>query len=112
MKIITTHEAAVRLGIHFTTLAQHIAKGKLPSPSVIEVGSRTIHAWTEEEIERARELLPKIANGRKTRHRRKQVAVGNQQLAEPKSKTKTKTQARAATEASTPVPHASHHKKK
>lgn len=28
----------------------------------------TIHFWTEEEIEHVRELLPKIANGRKTRY--------------------------------------------
>jgi len=73
MKVISTHEAAKLLGIHFTTLAQHIAKRKLPAPTVIEVGSRTIHAWTEAEIERARKLLPKIKNGRKTRYRKNRL---------------------------------------
>ena len=33
----------------------------------------TIHLWTEEEIEHVRKLLPKIANGRKTRHKKKSV---------------------------------------
>jgi len=31
-------------------------------------GIRPTHIWTEEEIERIRKLLPKIANGRKTRY--------------------------------------------
>ena len=43
-----------------------------------------MHAWTEEEIEAVRKLLPKIANGRKTRYKKKQSA-----------KPKMKTQARA-----------------
>jgi hypothetical protein len=50
--------------------------------------------WTEAEIETARQLLPKIANGRKTRYK-KQSAVSNQQSA----KAKKKTQARV------PAPH-------
>lgn len=73
MKIISTREAAKRLGIHFTTLAHHIVNGKLPEPSVIQFGKNSMHAWTEEEIERARKLLPKIANGRKTRHQRQKT---------------------------------------
>jgi excisionase family DNA binding protein len=70
MKIISTRQAAKRLGLHFDTLARYIAAGKLPAPTILEVGSRTVHAWTEEEIERARKLLPKIANGRKTRYQK------------------------------------------
>lgn len=30
----------------------------------------TVHLWSEEEIEQIRKLLPKIANGRKTRWQR------------------------------------------
>ena len=37
---------------------------------IIEVGGSTIHSWTEEEIEKLRLLLPKIANGRKTRYQK------------------------------------------
>jgi hypothetical protein len=38
---------------------------------VLNVGAFQVHSWTEEDIERVRALLPKIANGRKTRHKRK-----------------------------------------
>ncbi|HWZ43432.1 MAG TPA: hypothetical protein VNW97_08130 [Candidatus Saccharimonadales bacterium] len=34
----------------------------------MKVGSASLHGWTEEDIERVRALLPKIANGRKTRY--------------------------------------------
>jgi predicted DNA-binding transcriptional regulator AlpA len=86
MKMISTHEAARRLGVHFTTLAHYIAVGKLPSPAIVEAGSRTVHAWTEEEVENARKLLPTIANGRKTRYRKKHSVVSTQQSAKTKKR--------------------------
>jgi predicted DNA-binding transcriptional regulator AlpA len=70
MKTFSTREAAKKLGLHPTTLADHIASGKLPSPTVLKVGTASLHAWTEQEIENARKLLPKIANGRKTRYKK------------------------------------------
>jgi len=88
MKIISTREAAKRLGIHFTTLAHHIVNGKLPAPRIIQIGRNSVHAWTEDEVEEARKLLPKIANGRKTRYQKKQSAIGNQQLAKSKRRSK------------------------
>ena len=83
MKLISTREAAKRLGIHFTTLADYIACGKIPAPAVVKVRGLTIHAWTEEEIEHVRKLLPKIANGRKTRYK-KQSPLSKQQSAKAK----------------------------
>jgi hypothetical protein len=70
MKRYSTNQAAKMLGLHTDTLAHYIAVGKVPAPEVIIVGkgARVIHAWTEEEIEHVRKLLPKIANGRKTRY--------------------------------------------
>ena len=59
-------------------------------PQVIKAGRSTVHSWSDEDIERLRKLLPKIANGRKTRYKKKQSAVNNQQSA------KTKAQPRAA----------------
>jgi len=50
-------------------------------------GKMTVHLWTEEEIERARALLPKIANGRKTRY---QKTVLGSQLSVPSKKAKAK----------------------
>jgi len=41
--------------------------------------------WTDDEIENVRQLLPKIANGRKTRYK-KQSALSNQQSAKAKKK--------------------------
>jgi hypothetical protein len=32
-----------------------------------------VHDWTEKEIERVRKLLPKIANGRKTRYKKNRL---------------------------------------
>jgi len=71
MKIISTRQAAKKLRLHFDTLARYISSGRLPAPTILEVGTRTVRAWTEKEIEEARKLLPKIANGRKTRWQRK-----------------------------------------
>ena len=54
-------------------LSRYVAKGKVPAPEIIGLGQGSIHLWTEEEIENVRKLLPKIANGRKTRHQRKKT---------------------------------------
>lgn len=70
MKTYSTREAAKRLGLHATTLADYVAEGKVPAPTVLKVGTASLHAWTEAEIEHVRQLLPKIANGRKTRYQK------------------------------------------
>ncbi len=58
------------LGITGVSLAHYIKVGKVPPPHIMNVGGRNIHAWTEKEIENVRSLLPKIANGRKTRYQK------------------------------------------
>ncbi|MBZ5504650.1 MAG: helix-turn-helix domain-containing protein [Acidobacteriia bacterium] len=68
MSLYSTTEAAKRLGIGLATLARYIEDKKVPAPQFVKAGKITIHAWTEEEIEHVRQLLPKIANGRKTRY--------------------------------------------
>ncbi len=68
MKRFSTREAAQKLGIDHATLSNYLAVGKLPAPETIAVGRRIVHMWTEEQIEQVRQLLPKIANGRKTRY--------------------------------------------
>ena len=42
----------------------------MPEPESVIPGIRPTHVWTEEEIEKIRQLLPKIANGRKTRYQK------------------------------------------
>jgi len=66
--MITTRQAAKRLGIGAKTLSNYIAVKKVPAPKVIKFGNFVVHSWTEPEIEHVRKLLPKIANGRKTRY--------------------------------------------
>ncbi|HEY6248604.1 MAG TPA: hypothetical protein VI685_01510 [Candidatus Angelobacter sp.] len=68
--MITTTQAAKRLGLGVKTLARYIETGKVPAPEVIQFGKFRVHSWTEEEIEHVRKLLPKIANGRKTRYQK------------------------------------------
>ena|SRR5215813_3152137 len=92
MLILSTREAAKKLGIDHSTLTKYLVSGKLPSPKTIKVGKKVVHLWTEPEIVHARKLLPRIANGRKTRYK-KQSALSNQQSP------KTKAQARV------PAPH-------
>ena len=70
--------AAKKLGIGAKTLSNYIAVKKVPTPQVIKLGKFVVHAWTETEIEHVRKLLPKIANGRKTRYKNKQSAVSAQ----------------------------------
>jgi predicted transcriptional regulator len=67
---LSTTRAAKRLGISPMALSRYVAKGKVPAPEIVGLGQSSIHLWTEEEIENVRKLLPKIANGRKTRHKK------------------------------------------
>lgn len=65
--MISSNQAAMRLGIAVSTLSRYLKAGKLPTPKIVMAGDLEVYDWTEEEIEQARRLLPKIANGRKTR---------------------------------------------
>jgi predicted DNA-binding transcriptional regulator AlpA len=92
MKTLSTTQAAQKLGIAPMTMSRYIKAGKVPKPRSATSGGMTIHFWTEEEIEHVRQLLPKIANGRKTRYQKKHSAVSTQQSVKPKKKAKTKKQ--------------------
>jgi len=68
MKTYSTRQAAKKLGISFTSMNRYIADNKIPVPPVTEVANIAARVWTDEDIERVRNILPKIANGRKTRY--------------------------------------------
>lgn len=68
--MFSTREAAKKLGLQTRTLSRYIQAGKIPAPKMVKSGGMTLHLWTEKDIENAYELLPKIANGRKTRHKK------------------------------------------
>jgi len=67
---LSTRGAAKRLGISHEALANYVRIGKIPAPESVQHGQRTVHIWTDDDIERVRKLLPKIANGRKTRYQK------------------------------------------
>ena len=83
----SSRQAARKLGLSDSGLSKYIRTGKIPAPRSVTAGGNTVYLWSEEEIEHVRKLLPKIANGRKTRYQKKQLANSNQQLAKAKSKT-------------------------
>ena len=64
----STREAAKKLGISLTSLNRYIAAEKISVPEVQRFGGGQLRVWSDADIERVRALLPKIANGRKTRH--------------------------------------------
>src|SRR5215470_14464681 len=70
MVTFSTRQAAKKLEITNATLVRYIQAGKVPAPRSATSGGMTIHFWTEAEIEHVRKLLPKIANGRKTRYQK------------------------------------------
>jgi len=48
--------------------------GKAGALAAVKVGGSILRARPEEEIEHVRKLLPKIANGRKTRYKKQSAA--------------------------------------
>jgi hypothetical protein len=89
MNRYSTRQAAKMLGIAHTTLAHYIEIGKVPAPEFVIPGIRPTHVWSEEDVERLRQLLPKIANGRKTRWEKQKAqpkAAAPQKTRKPKKK--------------------------
>ena len=70
MLTYSTRQAAKKLGITDVALGKYIKAGKISAPHTVTVGARNVHVWTDADIERVRKLLPKIANGRKTRYQK------------------------------------------
>ena len=87
MVTYSTNEVARKVGISPAALSNYIKTKKIPAPAEVQVGRVKLHVWSDGDIERLRKLLPKIANGRKTRYQKKHSAVSNQHSAEAKGKT-------------------------
>ena len=88
MNRYSTRQAAKILGIAHTTLAHYIETGKVPAPEAVIPGIRPTHVWTEKEIDHLRHVLPKIANGRKTRYQKSGDKKKTQAVAPALRKTK------------------------
>jgi predicted DNA-binding transcriptional regulator AlpA len=70
MSPYSTPQAAKKLGLSLITLNRYIAAKKVPVPAVQIVGGSRIRAWSQKDIDKVRDLLPKIKNGRKHRTRK------------------------------------------
>jgi len=68
----SSREAARKLGITAAALSKYIKARKVSAPKTVQIGRLKVQSWTEDDVEQLRQLLPKIANGRKTRHKKKQ----------------------------------------
>jgi predicted DNA-binding transcriptional regulator AlpA len=68
--MFSTRQAAAKLGLDAKTLSRYIAAKKVPAPKILNVGSASLHGWTEEDIEQVRALLPRIKKGRKNRYQK------------------------------------------
>ena|SRR5580765_5998573 len=89
--MFSSQQVAKKLGITSATLSRYLSAGKIPKPKTATSGGITIYLWTLAEIEHVRQLLPKIANGRKTRYsklREKQKAQTKSPV--PRKQTKPK----------------------
>jgi len=69
-----------------TTLNKFIAQKKIPLPPLTLVGGVRVRLWSDTDIEAVRRLLPKLANGRKTRWQKHGVAQKTQRKTKKKSK--------------------------
>jgi predicted transcriptional regulator len=87
MSKLSTEQVAKVLGVSKSALSRYIIAGKVAAPPETMAGGILMRLWSENDIERLRNTLPKIANGRKTRYK-KQSAVSAQQSAKPKPKTR------------------------
>lgn len=70
MPKLSTEQVAKKLGIGKSSLSRYILAGKVPAPLETMAGGIRLRLWSEKDIERLREVLPKIANGRKTRYQK------------------------------------------
>ena len=72
-KKYSTREAAEKLRLTHAALSRYISDKKIPAPKMLQVGKFRLHMWTDAQIERVRKILPKIANGRKTRYQKERA---------------------------------------
>ena len=58
------------MGLTEASISRYIKAKKIPSPEAIQAGDVKVRVWSDADIEKVRKILPKIANGRKTRYQK------------------------------------------
>lgn len=66
------------LGLTDASLSRYIKAGKVSAPPETMAGGMRMRLWSEAEIERLREALPNLPDGRKTRHQKEKEKGKNQ----------------------------------
>jgi predicted DNA-binding transcriptional regulator AlpA len=91
MTKLSTHQVAKKLGLTAVSLGRYIKAGKITAPPETMAGGYKLRLWSESDIERLREELPKIKNGRKTRYQKlREKQKAQPQAAVPHKSRKTK----------------------
>jgi excisionase family DNA binding protein len=90
--LFSTHQVAKKLGVSVPSLYRYVEQKKIPAPKPLRIGNRDVRIWTKADIEQMRQLLPRIANGRKTRYKKQSTKRKAQPKAAvpPKSRTSKK----------------------
>jgi predicted transcriptional regulator len=65
---LSSEQVAKLVGISNAALSRYIKTGKVDAPPETMAGGMRMRLWSKNQIECLRQLLPKIANGRKTRY--------------------------------------------
>ena len=74
MNKLSSEQVAKLVGISNAALSRYIKAGKITAPPETMAGGMRMRLWSESDIAQLRQTLPKIANGRKTRYKKKQLA--------------------------------------
>jgi excisionase family DNA binding protein len=69
MASYSTREAANLLGVSIATINRYILAGTIPVPPVTRVGGVTVRLWRDRDIAKARVIIDRFTDGRRTRHR-------------------------------------------
>jgi len=63
--LLSTREAAKKLGVTLLTLQRHVSARTVDAPPLQKVGGVTVRLWSARDIEKARKVLADIKPGRK-----------------------------------------------
>ena len=64
-KLLSTREAAKKLGVAYITLHRHVTAKTVKAPPLQNIGGVKIRLWSARDIEKARKVLAGIKPGRK-----------------------------------------------
>ena len=71
MSPLSTFEVAKKIGVDQSTLERWLANGKMASPKQLRIGQKVFRDWTDEDVERAKNLKGSQKRGPKPKKRKK-----------------------------------------